>query len=93
MSRMLFCTYLQRQAVSLASAPYPGKLGEQIYNEISQEAWKAWQAKQTMLINEKKLTLMHSADRQLLEEAMVQFLFEGRDIPIAGYMPNAISDR
>ena len=44
-------------------------------------------SKQTMLINEKKLSTMNPDDRKLLEQEMVKFLFEGHDIHIEGYTP------
>ena len=43
--------------------------------------------KQTMLINEKKMNMMNPDDRKFLEGAMVDFLFEGKDIHIEGYKP------
>ena len=66
---------------------YPGDLGKRIYNEISKEAWGQWQKKQTMLINEKKLSMMNPEHRKLLEQEMVNFLFEGKDVHIEGYTP------
>jgi Fe-S cluster biosynthesis and repair protein YggX len=44
-------------------------------------------AKQTMLINEKKLNMMNVADRKVLEQEMVNFLFEGKEVHIDGYTP------
>ncbi|CDL50815.1 FIG001341: Probable Fe(2+)-trafficking protein YggX [Klebsiella pneumoniae ISC21] len=35
-----------------------------------------------MLINEKKLSMMNPEHRKLLEQEMVQFLFEGKDVHI-----------
>lgn len=66
---------------------YPGDLGKRIYNEISKEAWAQWQHKQTMLINEQKLNMMNVEHRKLLEQEMIQFLFEGKDVHIEGYTP------
>lgn len=40
-----------------------------------------------MLINEKKLNMMNVEHRKLLEEEMVNFLFEGKDVHIEGYTP------
>lgn len=44
-------------------------------------------AKQTMLINEKKLNMMNPDDRSLLAREMEKFLFEGHDVHIEGYTP------
>ncbi|PHM29805.1 oxidative damage protection protein [Xenorhabdus budapestensis] len=87
MSRTIFCTFLQREAESQDFQLYPGELGKRIFNEISKEAWQQWMSKQTMLINEKKLNTMNPEDRKLLEQEMVKFLFEGKDIQIDGYTP------
>lgn len=87
MSRTIFCTFLRREAQGQDFRLYPGELGKRIYNEISTEAWSQWQNKQTMLINEKKLNMMNPDHRKLLEQEMVNFLFEGKDVYIAGYTP------
>ncbi|TDB48354.1 oxidative damage protection protein [Photorhabdus luminescens] len=87
MSRTVFCTFLQREAEGLDFQLYPGELGKRIFNEISKEAWRQWMSKQTMLINEKKLSTMNPEDRKLLEQEMTKFLFEGHDIQIDGYTP------
>ncbi|MFP1725829.1 oxidative damage protection protein [Lonsdalea quercina] len=87
MSRTIFCTFLQREAEGQDFQLYPGELGKRIYNEISKDAWGQWQTKQTMLINEKKLSMMNVEDRKLLEEEMQKFLFEGKDVQIDGYTP------
>ena len=87
MSRTIFCTFLQREADGQDFQLYPGELGKRIYNEISKEAWAQWQHKQSMLINEKKLSMMNPEHRKLLEQEMVQFLFEGKDVHIEGYTP------
>ena len=87
MSRTIFCTFLGREAEGQDFQLYPGDVGKRIYNEISKEAWAQWQHKQTMLINEKKLNMMNLEHRKLLEQEMINFLFEGKDVHIEGYKP------
>ncbi|MGM0482030.1 MAG: oxidative damage protection protein [Pseudomonadota bacterium] len=87
MSRTVFCQYLQQQAEGLDFQLYPGELGEKIYQNISKQAWAEWQKKQTMLINEKHLNMMAENDRQFLEQTMIAFLFEHKDIEVEGYTP------
>lgn len=87
MSRTIYCTFLKREAEGQDFQFYPGELGKRIFNNISKEAWAQWQTKQTMLINEKKLSMMNVADRKVLEQEMVNFLFEGQDVHIEGYTP------
>ncbi len=87
MSRTVFCVRLQKEADGLDFQLYPGELGKRIFDNISKEAWAQWQTKQTMLINEKKLNMMDPERRKLLEQEMVNFLFEGKDVHIEGYTP------
>ncbi|RVT46401.1 oxidative damage protection protein [Rheinheimera sediminis] len=89
MSRQIFCVYLQKEAAGLDFQLYPGELGKKIFDNISKEAWALWQSKQIMLINEKKLNMMNLEHRKLLEEQMQQFLFEGKEVQIEGYVPKA----
>ncbi len=87
MARTVFCSRLKKEADGLDFQLYPGELGKKIFDNISKEAWAEWQKKQTMLINEKKLNMMNPDDRQLLEQAMVSYLFEDGDVEIDGYTP------
>lgn len=87
MSRTVFCQHLQKEADGLGFQLYPGDIGKRIFDNISQEAWTQWQKKQTMLINEKKMNMMNPDDRAFLEQAMVAYLFEGKEPEIEGYTP------
>lgn len=87
MSRTVFCARLNKEAEGLDFQLYPGELGKRIFDTISKEAWAQWQQKQTMLINEKKLNMMDSEHRKLLEQEMINFLFEGKEVQIEGYTP------
>ena len=87
MARTVFCEYLQKEAEGLDFQLYPGELGKRIFNSISKQAWSEWLKKQTMLVNEKKLNMMNPEHRKLLEQEMVNFLFEGKDVHIEGYVP------
>ncbi len=87
MSRTIFCTFLQQDAEGLDFQLYPGELGKRIYQEISKPAWQQWMSKQTMLINEQKLSMMNPEHRKIIEHEMINFLFEGKDVHIDGYTP------
>lgn len=87
MSRVIECLYFKKSAEGLDFQLYPGDLGKRIYDNISKEAWALWQKKQIMLINEKKLNMMNAEHRQFLEGAMQDFLFEGKDVEVEGYVP------
>jgi Fe-S cluster biosynthesis and repair protein YggX len=76
-SRTVQCVLLGREAEGLARPPYPGPLGQRIYDSISKEAWQKWLAHQTMLINEYRLSPMEPKARQFLEQEMEKFFFAG----------------
>ena len=79
MSRTVFCSYLKKEAEGLDFPPYPGELGQKIFESISKEAWTQWIGRQTMLINEYRLSLVDPKSTVLLREEMVKFLFEESD--------------
>lgn len=87
MSRKIYCQKLHKDAEGFDAPPYPGELGQRIYQNICKEAWKLWLEHQTRLINENRLNLMEIKSRQLLAQEMEKFLFgEGSTNPI-GYIP------
>jgi Fe-S cluster biosynthesis and repair protein YggX len=86
MARTIFCTYLQRDAEGLDRAPYPGELGQRIYDNISRDAWQQWVRHQTMLMNEYRLTPIDPKARKFLVEEMEKFLFGGGAQKPEGYV-------
>ena len=48
MARIVQCVVLGTPAEGLDYAPYPGELGQRIYNEVSKEGWQRWVAHQTL---------------------------------------------
>lgn len=82
MSHIIFCLKLQKEAEGLDRPPYPGKLGERIYQAISKEAWRAWLKHQTLLINENRLNMTDAKSRQFLAVEMEKYFFgEGSSVP------------
>ncbi|MDJ0807134.1 MAG: oxidative damage protection protein [Gammaproteobacteria bacterium] len=87
MSRSVNCVRLKREAEGLDRKPYPGELGQRIYDSVSKEAWQEWLQHQTMLINENRISPVDPKARKFLEEQMEQFFFgEGAELP-PDYVP------
>jgi Fe-S cluster biosynthesis and repair protein YggX len=86
MPRTIFCSYLQRDAEGLDRVPYPGELGQRIYENISKEAWQQWVRHQTMLLNEYRLSPIDPKARKFLVEEMEKFLFGGGAQKPEGYV-------
>lgn len=87
MSRMVNCKKYGKELPGLVLPPYPGPKGQEIYENVSQQAWKDWQALQVMLINEKQLSMANGDDRKYLQAEMDKF-FNNEDHDHAeGYVP------
>lgn len=90
MARMLQCVKLNKEAEGLEYMPYPGDLGQKIYDGVSKEAWEMWVNHQTMLMNEYRLTPVDPKARKFLEEEMEKFFFgDGSDVPKEFVDPNS----
>ncbi len=86
MTRTVQCVKLGREAEGLERPPYPGPLGQRIFENVSKEAWKLWVEHQTRLINEYRLALAESSARKFLSGEMEKFFFGG-DLTQTGYVP------
>lgn len=87
MARMVKCVKLNKEAEGLDMAPYPGELGQRIYDGVSKEAWQMWLGHQTMLINENRLSPIDPKHREFLEKEMDNYFFgSGSDLP-EGFVP------
>ena len=86
MSRSVFCKKYEKELEGLDAPPFPGPKGQEIFDSISKQAWLDWQTHQTMLINEKHLTLVDPEARKYLQQEMDKF-FAGEDYDQAeGYV-------
>jgi Fe-S cluster biosynthesis and repair protein YggX len=72
---MVQCVKLGREAEGLEKSPYPGELGQRIFEQVSKEAWKQWLGHQTMLINEYRLVAFEPKARQFLVAEMEKYFF------------------
>jgi Fe-S cluster biosynthesis and repair protein YggX len=89
MSRTVQCVKLGKEAEGLDKPPYPGELGQRIFENISKEAWQQWMGQQTILINEYRISVIDPKGRAFLEEQMEKFFFgEGADTPDAFVPPS-----
>ena len=90
MTRTVQCVMLKKEAPGLDRAPYPGALGQRIFNEVSKEAWAGWVRHQTMLLNEYRLTPVDPKARKFLEAEMEKYLFgTGSEKPAEFKAPEA----
>ena len=71
----------------LDRVPYPGPLGQRLFDNVSKEAWAKWLGHQTMLMNEYRLTPVDPKARKFLEGEMEKFFFGGGSTKPEGYKP------
>ena len=82
MTRMVNCVKLGEQAEGLDKPPYPGELGQRIFEHVSKQGWQQWMGQQTILINEHRINVVDPKGRAFLEEQMERFFFgDGGDTP------------
>ena len=87
MSRVVLCRKYRQELPGLDAPPYPGPKGRDLFENVSKRAWEEWQSHQTMLINEKHLSLADAAARNYLQTEMDKF-FNGQEYDKAqGYVP------
>lgn len=80
MTRMVNCVKMGEELEGLEFAPFPGEMGQKIFDNVSKEAWKQWLAQQTILINEYRLSSLDPKAKTFLREEMQKFLFNDEDI-------------
>jgi Fe-S cluster biosynthesis and repair protein YggX len=82
LSRTVHCVLLGAEAEGLDRPPYPGPLGQRVFENASKQAWQKWLGHQTMLINEYRLSPIEPKAREFLEKEMEKFFFgEGSEKP------------
>jgi Fe-S cluster biosynthesis and repair protein YggX len=90
MSRTVQCVVLKGEAPGLDRPPYPGPLGQRIFESVSREGWARWVKHQVMLMNEYRLSPIEPKARKFLEAEMEKFFFgAGSDRPAEFKPPEA----
>ncbi len=75
MPRMVNCVKLGRELPGLEKPPFPGALGQRIYEQVSKQAYDMWPAQSTLIINHYGLNMADPEARKILREQMEEFFF------------------
>ncbi len=82
------CAKYGLELPALDRPPFPGPLGERIFENISQLAWEMWSEQSTLIINHYGLNMADPQSQDFIFEQMEQFLFnQPGDMPGAGGPP------
>jgi Fe-S cluster biosynthesis and repair protein YggX len=85
--RMVHCVKLGRELPGLDTPPWPGALGQRIFDNVSEEAWEAWEERMKMILNELRLLPFQKEAQKIMAQQMEEYFFgEGSALP-AGYVP------
>jgi Fe-S cluster biosynthesis and repair protein YggX len=85
--RRVFCQKFQKEMPGLDAPPWPGELGQRIYENISLDAWRLWEERMKMILNEYRLMPWQKEAQELVAKHMEDFFFgEGAALP-PGYVP------
>lgn len=86
-TRMVKCVKFGKELPGLERPPWSGELGQRIYENVSQEAWKLWIEFSKMIMNEYRLNPLDPQSHKIMEEQMEKFFFgEGAQLP-PDYVP------
>src|SRR5438132_13890243 len=92
MARMVKCVKLGRELPGLDKPPFPGELGQRIYEHVSKQAYDMWPAQSTLIINHYGLNLADPESRKLLREQMEEFFFGSEARMPEGWVPEDEED-
>ena len=66
MTHTVFCRKYQQDLEGLEKPPFPGPKGQDIYDNVSRQAWQEWLQHQTLLINHYGLDPREKKSRDFL---------------------------
>ena len=91
MARMVHCVKFGQELPGLDALPFPGELGQRIYDQVSAEGYALWQPHMTILINHYGLNPADPESRRILRDQMEEFFF-GEDAQMPeGWLPPGAS--
>ena len=85
--RTVQCVKFQKEMPALDEPPWPGELGQRIYENVSVEAWKLWEERMKMILNEYRLMPWQKEAQETVAKHMEDFFFgDGSALP-PDYVP------
>jgi Fe-S cluster biosynthesis and repair protein YggX len=85
--RTVHCVKFQKDLPGLDAPPWPGELGQRIFENVSMDAWKLWEDRMKMILNEYRLMPWQKEAQELVARHMEDFFFgEGSALP-PDYVP------
>ena len=80
--RTVKCVKFQKELPGLDEAPWPGELGKRIFENVSIDAWRLWEERMKMILNEYRLMPWQKEAQETVAKFMEDFFFgEGSALP------------
>lgn len=73
--KTVFCVKLQKELPALDSPPWPGDVGQRVFEQVSAQAWNLWEERQKMILNEYRLMPCQKEGQELILKHMEDFFF------------------
>ena len=86
--RTVTCVKFQKDMPGLDAPPWPGELGQRIFDNVSLEAWKLWEERMKMILNEYRLMPWQKEAQELIAKQLEDFFFGAAAMP-PGYVPTS----
>lgn len=88
MARTVFCKKLKKEAPGIPFKPFPDELGQEIYENVSLEAWQQWLQESPRYINTGGWDLQSPQGREQMRQLMrIYFELEEGELPQTAWVP------
>lgn len=84
---VVHCAKMNAEMPALDRPPFPGELGERIFNNVSKFAYGMWPEQATLLINHYGLNMADPQAQEFLMGEMERFFFGAGGQPPEGWSP------
>ena len=73
--RTVRCVKFQKEVPGPPKAPWPGELGQCVFEQVSKDGWKLWEERMKMILNEYRLMPWQKEAQELIAKQMEDFFF------------------
>ena len=89
MAHMVHCVKFNKEMPGLDEPPFDNELGQKVYHNVSQEAWRMWMEHCKMLLNEYRLNPARREDQEVIVKQLEMFFFGEGSAKPKEYVPPA----
>ena len=86
--RMVKCIKLGKELPGLSEPPFDNELGQRIFENVSEDAWRMWVEHLKMVMNEYRLNLADREAQRRVKQYLEDFFFgSGTTTPPPDFVP------